>query len=160
MGLTTEQRQKIVDQAKDWCKDTPYRGNTAIKNVGADCGMLLFGVMRDSGFIPADVEAELPHNYPMNLAQHKADDTYINTIRKFAREIPEAEVLPGDIVVYKIGKGWSHGAIIVSWPEHIVHALIREGVHAAHGKTWKLNRRYERMFLTLRDEFCQQKEAA
>jgi len=155
MGLTPEQRKKIVAEAADWCKDTPYRGNTAIKNVGCDCAMLLFGVYRDAGFIAADTA--VPRNYQMNVAMHKRDDRYINTIRRFAREIPESEVQPGDIVVYKIGRGYSHAAIIVKWPEHIVHALERDGVHAGHGKNWEFGK-YERVFLTLKDEFCGEKK--
>lgn len=151
MPLTDEQRQRIVEEAKAWCEGTPYRGNTCIKGVGCDCAQLLFGVYRDAGFVSA--ETVIPQNYQMNVAMHKRDDTYIDTVRRFAREIPESDVKPGDIVLYKIGRGFSHAGIIVEWPEHVVHALAREGVHAGHGKNWKFGK-YERIFLTLKDEHC------
>ncbi len=77
---------------------------------------------------------------------------YVQTVEKYMREIPESEVLPGDVVVYKIGLAFAHAGIVVKWPEHIIHALAREGVHAGHGKNFKFGR-LEKRFFTVREEY-------
>jgi len=147
MSLTQEQRENIVRVAKEWI-GTKYRGNTCIKGVGCDCGQFLFGVYVEAGLVPAD--ATLPKNYSLQV-ENRNDTDYIDTVRRFAREIPESEVKPGDIVLYKFGKGFYHGSIIVEWPAYILHSLQREGVTAGHGMNTRFRRR-EKVFFTLKDE--------
>jgi len=83
---------------------------------------------------------------------------YISIIEKYMREIPESEVKPGDVVVYKLGLAFAHAAIIVKWPEHVIHSLEREGVHAGHGKNFKFGR-LEKKFYTVKDEWCKEEKA-
>jgi hypothetical protein len=55
-------------------------------------------------------------------------------IARYFREIPEAEVLPGDLVVYKLGLAYAHAAaVVVQWPEYVIQAEMRHGVSGAHG---------------------------
>ena len=39
-----------------------------------------------------------------------------------AREITEAEVGAGDIVLYRVGRAYAHAAIVVDWPRAVIHA--------------------------------------
>ena len=151
--LTDEQREHIITEAKEWI-GTKYRGNTCIKGVGCDCGQFLFGVYAEAGFLPADTL--LPKNYSLQI-EHRNDTEYIDTVRRFARDIPESEVKPGDVVLYKFGKGFYHGCIVIEWPAFILHSLKREGVTGGHGMNHGFGKR-EKVFLTLRDEFCEGKK--
>jgi cell wall-associated NlpC family hydrolase len=153
MPLTDQQREHIVEVAKSWY-GTPYRGWTCLKGVGCDCGQLLKGVFMEAGHRPQD-GVPTPKDYSLQVYLHRKDTTYIDTIAKYFREISETDVKPGDVVAYKLGKGFAHAAIVVKWPEHVIHTLKREGVHAGHGNNNKFGR-LEKKFFTLRDEFCEE----
>ena len=149
--LTDEQRSAIVTEAKTWIK-TPYAGHSHVKGCGADCGQLLYGIFRNVGLLP---EVELPKDYSLQVAQHRASTEYIDFVDQFFRPIEEAEALPGDLVVYKLGLAYAHAAVIVEWPGYVIQAEVRHGVSGAHGTKTPIFRRAERVFRTLRDEFTQ-----
>lgn len=162
MPLTDEQRQLIINAAKEWVSvGTPYRDCACAKGIGVDCGQLIKGVFLEAGFQPED-NVPLPQTYSTSIWLHKADTVYIDTIQKYFREISEAELKPGDVVIYKMGHGYAHGAIVVDWPHHIIHALptrrgVTGGVRSGDATALKWVRR-ERKCFTLRDEFCGGKE--
>jgi len=153
--LTDEQRQAIVEETKTWLK-TPYRGWSRIKGAGVDCGQILAAVFIACGHIPSDTQ--LPAYYSLSVAQHKEDTEYIDLVEKYMREIPESEVKPGDVVVYKLGKAFAHSAFVVSWPEQCIHAMARHGVTYTHGLNHPKLRRTEKKFYTLREKFTGTKE--
>lgn len=143
MGLTQEQRDKIVAEAHTWV-GTPYRGWSCMKGCGADCGQLLYGIYRNCGLLP---ELNLPKDYSIQVAQHRASTEYVDLVAAHMREITEAEVLPGDVVLYKLGLAYAHGGLIVSWPEYVIHAIAHSGVVAHHAASFK---RAARRFFTLK----------
>lgn len=151
MPLTAEQRAKIVNEAQSWMR-TPYKGWSRIKRHGVDCGQLLAAVYINTGFLPADLQ--LPKDYSLQVAMHKEDTAYVEKIEEYMREIPESEVGPGDVVVYKLGLAFAHAGIAVSWPESIIHAMAHHGVSMAHGRNHPGLRKTQLKFYTLRDEFC------
>jgi cell wall-associated NlpC family hydrolase len=148
--LDTQQRAAIVTEAKTWL-GTPYRGWSCIKGVGTDCGQILYGIFHGLGFIPA---VDLPKDYSLQVSQHRASTEYIDLVDKFFRPITEAEVQPGDLVVYELGLAIAHAAIIVEWPRYIIHAEARHGVSGAHGTKSPLFKRAQRVFRTLKDEYA------
>jgi cell wall-associated NlpC family hydrolase len=150
MSLTTEQREKIVAEATSWL-GTPYRGWSRMKRCGVDCGQLLAGVFINTGHLPADLD--LPKDYSLQVAQHKEDTAYIEKVEEFMREIPESEVGPGDVVVYKLGLAFAHAGIVASWPDAIVHAMAHHGVTLAHGRNHPKLRKTTLKFYTLREEW-------
>jgi hypothetical protein len=152
MPLTDQERENIVKVAESWYS-TPYRGHTCLKGVGCDCGQLLKGVYMEAGHRPED-GVPLPSDYSLQVFLHRKDTQYIDTVSKYMREIPEVEVKPGDLVVYQIGHAFAHAAIIVKWPKHVVHALMREGVCAGDGMNHKFGR-LKKKFFTVKDEFCE-----
>lgn len=152
MPLTNEQRYMIVAETKSWI-GTPYRGWSRLKGPrgGVDCGQILAGVYINTGFLPWCVD--LPKYYSLSVAQHKESTEYIDLIRKYFREIPEAEVLPGDIVVYKLGLAFAHAALVVEWPAFVVHAFAHGGVRGASGDKHPRLMKTSRKFFTLREEW-------
>ncbi len=81
----------------------------------------------------------LPH-YPMDWNLHRDEERYLDILARYTREIdglphfdPRAgaadqptgagKVLPADIVIWKFGRCFSHGAIVVDWPV-VIHAYV------------------------------------
>lgn len=145
--LNDEQRAAIVKETQEWI-GTPYRGWTCLKGIGADCGQLLYGVFRNCGLVPV---IALPKDYSLQASQHQASTEYVDLVSTYFREIPEAEVKPGDIVVYKLGLAYSHAAIIIRWPDYIIQAIGRHGVSGTHGTKTPIFRTRARKFFTLKD---------
>jgi cell wall-associated NlpC family hydrolase len=149
--LTDQQRARIVAEAKSWI-GTPYKGWSRLKRHGVDCGQLLAGVFINTGHLPADLE--LPKDYSLQVAQHKEDTAYVEKVEEFMREIPESEVGPGDVVVYKLGLAFAHAGFVVYWPDTIIHAMAHHGVTYAHGRNHPRLRKTTLKFFTLKDDFC------
>jgi cell wall-associated NlpC family hydrolase len=154
MPLTTEHRAKLVRETKSWI-GTRYRGWSRVKGSrgGVDCGQILAGVYINAGFLSPDIP--LPKYYSLSVAQHKESTEYIDLIRTYFDEIPEAEVLPGDIVVYKLGHAFAHAALVVEWPAFVVHAFAHGGVRGASGDKHPRLMKTSRKFFTLKEEFIQ-----
>jgi cell wall-associated NlpC family hydrolase len=148
--LTLKQRYAIVAEAKTWI-GTPYRGWSHLKHYGVDCGQLLAGVFMATGHVPKNIR--LPKDYSLQVAEHKASTEYVDIVGQYMREIAETEVLPGDVVVFKLGLAYAHAAIIVKWSEIIIHAIAHRGVTTAHGRNFPLFRHCEKKFFTLREAF-------
>lgn len=144
--MTEQERKAVVAEATSW-KGTPYRGWSCVKGAGVDCGQLIYGVYRACGLVP---EVELPRDYSLQVASHRASTEYIDLVDDYFRDITEAEALPGDLVVYKLGHAFAHAGIIVKWPE-IIQAEARHGVSGAHGLKPPAFRRAERVFRTLKE---------
>jgi cell wall-associated NlpC family hydrolase len=152
MRLTTKQRESLVRETRSWI-GTPYRGWSRIKGPkgGVDCGQILAGVYINAGFLAPEID--LPKYYSLSVAQHKESTEYIDTIQKYFDEIPEANALPGDVVVYKLGFAFAHAALIVEWPRFVVHAFARGGVQGASGDKHPRLMKTQRKFFTLKDQF-------
>jgi cell wall-associated NlpC family hydrolase len=147
--MTTEQREQIVAITETWLQ-TPYRGWSKVKGAGVDCGQLLAAVYQEAGLIPADLD--LPKDYPLFIGLHRASTEYVDLVLRFFREIPESEVLPGDIVVWRLtgSKSYCHGAIIKSWPSYFVHAY-GDAVKAGSARSRLRFQKSEKLFFTLKD---------
>ena len=118
-----DQRSAIVKEAESWL-GTKYVGWSCVKGPkgGVDCAQLIYGTFRNCGLIP--VITDLPKDYPLNIGAHRASTLYIDLVLRYFREIPEAEVKPGDIVVWQLvnSLAYCHGGIVINWPDHFVHA--------------------------------------
>jgi cell wall-associated NlpC family hydrolase len=143
-----KQRVKVCAIAKTFL-NTPYRDHGRIRGAGVDCASLLICVYgpEGAGVIPA-ID---PGFYKMHEAFLKrgGDVEYLKWILKFAREIKESEVMPGDLVMYKVGRGFSHGAIVIEWPNHIIHATKTiHGVISSHATREGIFLKRERRFFS------------
>ena len=155
MPLTAELRQRIVDEAISWVKaKTPYRGWSKKKGVGADCGQIIHAVYSAVGLLSKDIQ--LPKDYRLGVAQHRASTEYVDLVAIYMREIPEAEAQAGDVVVYKFQDqlAYAHGAIIVRWPDKVVDAQLHGGVKIRHGINQPSFAKAFKRFFTLKEEYC------
>lgn len=118
-----EQRKEIVRVALTWVK-TPYHHHAMLKGIGVDCAMILIAVFDEAGVVSAEKVGYSPQWY-----LHHSEEKYLIELEKYAHEITEAEALPGDVVVYKTGRAFAHGAIIIEpgWPD-IIHASPEAGM--------------------------------
>ena len=120
METILQQREAVVREAMSWLR-TPYHPRARIKGVGVDCGQFPAAVYHAAGVIPA-----IPvGRYSPQWHMHQTEQRYLAEVLSYAREI--SCPLPGDFVLYHVGKGWAHGAIITGWPT-IIHAVTGQGV--------------------------------
>lgn len=113
-----EQRQRVIDIAMSWI-GTPYVSNAMVKGRrgGVDCAMILVDVYCEAGIIPKEFD---PRPYPPQWHMHRGEENYLNFVQSFSHEIFHNPG-PGDIVLFKIGRLFAHGAIVTLWPQ-VVHA--------------------------------------
>jgi cell wall-associated NlpC family hydrolase len=121
--MTQEQRAAIVAEAESWLR-TPYHDQGRVKGSGADCALFPLDVYsRILGF----VEPPLP-KYVQQFNLHRSEEVYLAYVRACGGiEILEADAQPGDFVLWRVGRCYSHGAIITAWPQ-IIHAVNPRGV--------------------------------
>ena len=114
-----EQRARILDVAREWIS-TPFHDNASVKGVGVDCAHLLAAVAIESGVVePFPIE-----HYSPQFMLHRDEPLFESYVRRFAHEITECDAKPGDVVLYKIGRSYAHGAFVVEWPERVIHAFL------------------------------------
>ncbi len=139
----TEKRARVVSIAREWI-GTPYRHQGRLKGIAADCTFIA-SVYVEAGVIePFKIGPYTPQAH-----LHRAGGAYLETVARYGNETQNP--LPGDIVLYFIGRAYSHGAIVVDpgWP-HIIHAdLLAGSVLEALGDQGALAAAKERKFMTL-----------
>ena len=122
MQVTAEQRADIIRAAKEWI-GTPYRHQARVLKAGADCAMFPLAVYQGCGLLPAHYR---PPCYSVQWHLHRSEELYLREVEKFCRQIHE-QPWPGDLVVFRFGRTFSHGAIVVDWPT-IIHSCMPHGV--------------------------------
>lgn len=121
MTNEAEQRAAVVAEARSWI-GTKYHNCADIKGVGVDCGMLLVRCFVDLGLVPPFD----PRPYAQDWHLHRDAERYLGWVRSWCGEV--AAPRPGDIVVFKYGRCFSHGGIVTEAdPLSIVHAYMDEG---------------------------------
>jgi cell wall-associated NlpC family hydrolase len=111
-------RDRIDELAREWV-GTPFHDHARLKGVGTDCAQILLAIFEEAGFIPP---TDVGHYSPQWFL-HQKEERYLSWMKKFAHEIAPDRVRHGDVVLYKIGHVFAHGAIVIKpgWP-HIIHA--------------------------------------
>jgi cell wall-associated NlpC family hydrolase len=113
------QRAAVVAEARSWI-GTPYHNCADLKGVGVDCGMLLVRVFVDLDLCPRFD----PRPYPVDWHLHRSEERYLGFI--FDRSAETAAPLPGDVMVLRYGRCYSHGGIVTAAkPLRIVHAYYQ-----------------------------------
>lgn len=121
MSQTIVDRNKVVDVARSWLR-TPYHHNARIKGVGVDCGTFLAGVYEEAGMVER-IPIE-PYSHDWHL--HRSEEKYLGYVQRFAREITIEELGVGDVIAWRYGRCFSHGAIYVGGGQ-VIHAVINVG---------------------------------
>ena len=121
--MTPTQRQLVCDEARSWLR-TPYHDHGRVKGAGADCALFPLEVYKTVLGIAAP---PIPR-YQMQWHLHRSEEMYLGYVRALgALEIPQEQAQPGDFVLWRIGRVYSHGAILVDWPR-VIHAVNPRGV--------------------------------
>ena len=116
-------REDIVAEALSWI-GTPFHDCAGIKGVGTDCANFPYGVVVSLGLGPA---RRIPP-YSPQVMMHSNAELFVPIVLEYANELPpDSTILPADLVLWKMGRSFSHGAIIIDWPR-VVHACSPHGV--------------------------------
>lgn len=149
-------REEIVKEAKSWT-DTPYHDHAGIKGCGVDCAFFPLRVYQavgkiDANFKPPRYSPQKWLNSPEQVDKRRLkfeDRTFLEVVYRFARaeirsictpDPPEITVVdkaiePGDFMIVKVASSWTHGGIVIEWPEFILHPLKERGVIGSHALT-------------------------
>jgi cell wall-associated NlpC family hydrolase len=114
-----EERKRVIEIAHEWLR-TPYHHMGRIKGAGADCLTLLAEVYQEAGLIE---KIAIPH-YPQDWHLNRSEERYMKGLLQYTREIEAPK--PADIVLWKFGRCYSHGAIIIEWPL-VIHSYMGRG---------------------------------
>lgn len=109
------ERAMVVAEAQSWIM-TPYVPCADIKGRGVDCAMILIRVYVDSGLCAAFD----PRPYQPDWHLHRSEEKYLGFLAPHAKEITKEDVKPGDIMVFKYGRCYAHGAIITHVKPEII----------------------------------------
>ena len=111
-------RTAVVEEAKRWLR-TPWMHRSRIRGVGVDCAQLLIGVFSGAGVIEAFDTGE----YPVDWMLHRDEERFLWWLKQYMA--PTATALPGDVVLWRFGRAFSHAAIVIDWPI-VIHAVRKE----------------------------------
>jgi NlpC/P60 family putative phage cell wall peptidase len=142
-ALEAEQRAAVVAEARSWL-GTPYHHRAEVKGAGVDCARLLHAVYRGCGLVAA---IAIPP-YPPDWHLHRGAERYLAAVLDHAAEIAEPP-LPGDIALWRFGRCFSHGAIVVAWPT-VIHAYVGRRVALEGAERAAYLARRPRKFFTLK----------
>lgn len=122
-----EARGRVVVEALSW-RNTEYHHHARIKGAGVDCANLPAAVFESTGLVPPQDLGD----YSPQWHLHRNEELYLQALeRAGARRLPDGVLpQPADLVVWRFGRTYSHGSIVVSGgpdPE-VVHAYIGRGV--------------------------------
>jgi cell wall-associated NlpC family hydrolase len=119
--MTDPRRAAVIAEARAWWR-TPYHHMGRFKGVGVDCLTLLAEVYEAAGVIP---HVDIPF-YPPDWNLHRSEERYMNGVLEYACEIA-GPPQPADIALWKFGRCFAHGAIVIEWPL-MIHAWHKTGV--------------------------------
>jgi cell wall-associated NlpC family hydrolase len=134
------QRAAFVAEAKTWL-GTPFRDQADVKgpNGAVDCAMLLVKSAAAVGLIPAGFD---PRPYAPQWHLHRDEEKFLKVIaqvialRGRGAEVTGADgtpAVPGDVIVWRVGRCFSHGGIVIE-NDHVIHAYYKTG-HVAISPT-------------------------
>lgn len=95
-----------------------------IKGQACDCAHLLLASYAAAGVI-APFE---PPPYPRSWFVHQDGERFLGWVVDHFKcvEVPIDHARPGDIVMYRIGRCYAHGSILVE-PQLVIHAFAKNG---------------------------------
>jgi hypothetical protein len=137
------ERLHVLRIARTWI-GTPFHDQQKVKVAGVDCAQLIAAIFEEAGLI--DV-VDIGYYSPQWFL-HRDEERYLSYVLPRAKEIAESVSKPADLVVFKIGRCFAHGAILTEegWP-NVIHAYKPEGtVTFGRGDAGDLSRRQRRFF--------------
>lgn len=133
MARTEEQERAAVDVAAFAWTGTQFHHHAAVMRTatdlgGIDCAHLLLEAHIGAGL----VERFPPEEYPADWHVHRNEERFVAKIEEYAKRVgdtdlpicergPDFFVKKGNILIWRYGRTFSHGAIVSDWPM-IIHA--------------------------------------
>lgn len=123
-----EERQRVIEIARSYL-GTKYHDNAKVKGTpengggGVDCATLIAMVFEEAGLTPP---VEIPPYSPQWFL-HRNEEKYMDMVMARAHEISSDDAQPADVILYKLGRVYAHGGIIVSFPDQLIHAYKAAG---------------------------------
>lgn len=125
-----EQRQRLVEEARRWL-GTPYKHRGAVLGAGCDCVQLLIQSSLAAGLID---DADAAGKYTCDWHLHRSEERYLEGLERFAARVDDSEdklidrprdftAETGDILMFQVGRTFSHSAIVTGWP-YIIHSYL------------------------------------
>lgn len=128
--------ESVVTAVRSWIA-TPYHHRARVKGVGVDCGQLIIAAHVEAGLVP-DFDTGF---YTPDWHLHRYEDRYLEFVERHLARFDSAEAsinqriaedtifeLPaGAVVVFRVGRTYSHGAMVTQWPL-IAHAYQPSGI--------------------------------
>lgn len=123
------ERLAVVSEARSWL-GTPYHHRASIRGVGVDCALLLLEAFAGAGVIERfDVE-----QYTCDWHLHRGEEKYLQTVERFCSSmaLPHEEIRgfprdftlpPATVLMWQVGRTYSHGGIVTEWP-FIIHSYL------------------------------------
>lgn len=121
-----EQRLRVVEEARKWL-GTPYHHRASVQGHGCDCAQLLVRAFSGAGLI----EYFVPAVYSMDWHLHRSEEKYLAEVEKILHRVsdddtpqylrPTQEFLPGEVLMFRLGRTYSHSAMVTEWPR-VIHA--------------------------------------
>jgi cell wall-associated NlpC family hydrolase len=116
---TTEQwRQIVVSEAQSWLR-TKWAHGCRVKGAGVDCGQLIAACFVNTGL----VEDFCIGSYPRDWMLNRSEERFLQVVQARLRQV-DGPPQPGDVAVWKYGRCFSHGAVVIAWPS-VIHAHVR-----------------------------------
>lgn len=110
-----QERQLVCDITGTWRK-TPWHHKARLKGEGVDCVQMLIAVYAAAG----KFEEFDPGDYPIDCMLH-ADVALQSWCERLGRRTDNPQ--PGDTVLWKFGRCYSHAGIVIKWPTAVIHAF-------------------------------------
>lgn len=120
---------RLISSARSWIR-TPYHHHARVKGAGVDCIQLLIAAHQEAGLV-SEIDTG---NYSTDWHLHRSEEIYLGGVQDHLRLMSEDDasaytrnarqndlVLPGSVLVFRVGRTFSHGGIITEWP-FMVHA--------------------------------------
>lgn len=127
MANEDEERQRLVAAARTWL-NTPYHHRGRVKGVGCDCAQLIAASLHESG-LHDYIE---PKVYTRDWHLHRGEEKYLAEVEAVLSLVDDdttpvakrptlPSYRPGDVIMFQLGRVYSHSAMVTEWP-FIIHA--------------------------------------
>lgn len=127
------ERMRVVTEAESWVR-TPWRHHSNVRGAGVDCAYHIVESHVGAG-LANRFEVE---RYNRDWHCHRNEERYLAKVEEYLKRVDDTEVplferpedffvYPGNVIVFRHGRTFSHGAIVKAWPV-IVHASAPAGM--------------------------------
>lgn len=123
-----EERLRVVAEARKWI-NTPYQHRGRYLGHGCDCVHILLESFVGAGLVE---RADLG-GYARDWHLHRGDEKYLSGLMSYTHELGEGEQslegrgpntwMPADVLMWKVGRTFSHSALVTEWP-YVIHASL------------------------------------